>query len=124
MKKMTTGALYTYMVLLDNIATLENLDREERRRVAEESDDFFAGMEDTQYTARLRETADELDAFRKEHHEELDALCIKLGAYKKEDGRWYIKRQKLIVNGDDHYADFIEIEEPFRLDEELKKMEV
>lgn len=124
MKKMTTKALYTYMVMLNNIATLENLGREERRRVAEESDDFFAGMEDTRYTARLREAADELDAFRKEHHEELDTLCTKLGAYKKEDGHWYIKRQKLIVNGDDHYADFVEIEEPFRLDEELKKMEV
>lgn len=124
MKKMTTGALYTYMVLLDNIATLEKLDREERRRVAEESDDFFAGMEDTRYTARLRETADELDAFRKEHHEELDALCTKLGAYKKEDGRWYIKRKKLIVNSDECYADFIDVEEIFKLNEELKKMEI
>ena len=124
MKKMTTKALYTYMVMLNNIATLENLDREERRRVAEESDDFFAGMEDTRYTARLNKVVEELDRFRKEHREELDALCTKLGAYKKEDGHWYIKRQKLIVNGDDHYADFVEIEEPFRLDEELKKMEV
>lgn len=124
MKKMTTGTLYTYMVLLDNIDTLERFDREERRRVAEESDDFFAGMEDTRYTERLSKTVEELDNFRKEHREELDALCTKLGAYKKEDGCWYIKRQKLIVNGDDHYADFIEIEEPFRLDEELRKMEV
>lgn len=124
MKKMATKALYTYMVLLDNIATLENLDREERRRVAEESDDFFAGMEDTRYTEKLSKTVEELDDFRKEHREELDALCIKLRAYKKEDGCWYIKRQKLIVNGDDHYADFIEIEEPFSLDKELKKMEV
>lgn len=124
MKKMTTKALYTYMVMLNNITTLENLDREERRRVAEESDDFFAGMEDTRYAARLRGTADKLDAFRKEHNEELDALCTKLGAYKKEDGHWYIKHQKLIVNSDECYADFIEIEEPFRLDEELKKMKV
>lgn len=124
MKKMTTGTLYTYMVLLDNIDTLERLDQAERKKAEEISDDFFAGMEDTRYTARLRETADELDAFRKEHHEELDALCTKFGAYKKEDGRWYIKRQKLIVNSDECYADFIEIEEPFRLDEELKKMKV
>jgi hypothetical protein len=72
----------------------------------------------------LNKTAEELDRFRKENHEELDALCIKLGAYKKEDGHWYIKRQKLIVNSDDCYANFIEIEEPFKLDEELKKMEV
>jgi hypothetical protein len=121
---MTTKALYTYMSLLNNVATLEYLDREERRSIAEKSDDFFAGMDDTRYTARLRETADELDVFRKEHHEELYALCIKFGAYKKEDGHWYIKRQKLIVNGDDHYADFIEVEEPFRLDEELRKIEI
>jgi hypothetical protein len=121
---MTTGALYTYMVLLDNIDTLERLDREERRRIEEKSDDFFASFEDTRYTARLNKTAEELDRFRKENHEELDALCIKLGAYKKEDGHWYIKRQKLIVNSDDCYANFIEIEEPFKLDEELKKMEV
>ena len=124
MKKMTAGALYTYMVLLDNIDTLERLDRAERKKAEEISDDFFAGMEDTRYTERLSKTVEELDNFRKEHREELDALCTKLGAYKKEDGHWYIKRQKLIVNGDDHYADFVEIEEPFRLDEELKKMEV
>lgn len=124
MKKMTTGTLYTYMVLLDNIDTLERLDRAERKKAEETSDDFFAGMEDTRYTARLRGTADELDAFRKEHNEELDALCTKLGAYKKEDGHWYIKHQKLIVNSDECYADFIEIEEPFRLDEELKKMKI
>ena len=124
MKKMTTGALYTYMVLLENIDTLKRLDNEERRGIEEKSDDFFASFEDTRYTARLNETVEELDNFRKEHREELDALCIKLGAYKKENGHWYIKRQKLIVNGDDHYADFIEIEEPFSLDEELRKMEV
>lgn len=112
------------MVLLDNIDTLERLDRAERKKAEEISDDFFAGMEDTRYTERLSKTVEELDNFRKEHREELDALCTKLGAYKKEDGHWYIKRQKLIVNGDDHYADFVEIEEPFRLDEELKKMEV
>jgi hypothetical protein len=124
MKKMTTKALYTYMALLDNIATLEYLDREERRSIAEKNDDFFAGMDDTRYTARLRKTVDELDAFRKEHHEELDGLCEMFGAYQKEDGHWYIKRQKLIVNSEDGYADFIEVEEHFRLDEELKKMEV
>lgn len=124
MKKMTAGALYTYMVLLDNIDTLTRLDSEERRSIEEKSDDFFAVFEDTRYTARLDKTAEELDDFRKEHHEELDALCIKLGAYKKEDGYWYIKRKKLIVNGEEHYADFIEVEEPFKLNEELKKMEV
>ena len=112
------------MVLLDNIDTLTRLDSEERRSIEEKGDDFFAVFEDTKYTARLGKTVEELDNFRKEHQEELDVLCIKLGAYKKEDGCWYIKRQKLIVNENDCYADFVEIEEPFKLDEELKKMEV
>ena len=112
------------MVLLDNIDTLGRLDRIERRSIEENSDDFFASFEDTRYTARLNKTVEELNIFREEHHEELDALCTKLGAYKKEDGHWYIKRQKLIVNSDDCYADFIEIEEHFDLDKELKKMEV
>lgn len=124
MKKMTTEALYTYMALLDNIDTLERLDREERRSIEEKSDDFFAAFEDTRYTERFRKAVEEIDGFRKEHREELDALCIRFGAYKKEGGYWYIKRQKLIVNSDDRYANFIEIEEPFKLDEELKKMEV
>lgn len=124
MMKMTSEQLYTYVTLLDNLDVLIKLDQSERKKAAEEnSNDFFAGMDDTRYTARLHEIADELDSFRKEHSEELDGLCETLGAYRKEDGCWYIKRRKLMINGDEATAFFFNVEEEFNLDAELRKME-
>ena len=123
MMKMTSEQLYAYVTLLNNLDVLIKLDREEKKKAEENSDDFFAGMEDTRYTARLHKTADELDAFRREHREELDGLCEMLGAYQKESGRgWYIKRRKLMVNGDEATAFFFNVEEEFNLDAELRKM--
>jgi hypothetical protein len=133
MKKMTTEQLYTYVNLLDNLDVLDTLDQGEKKKALENAEnikgeavesiaEFFPECEDTIYTARLHEIADELDAFREEHREELNALCEMLGAYRKEDGHWYIKRRKLMVNGDEEIAFFHNFEEDFILDDELKKM--